>query len=249
MEAPRLIVISAGMQKAASASYFNLTNGLLVAAGNEDVHTLRRRFGLGFFMSAVNCNVGPLRAYKLAWLSLPLGLGQSFVVKTHETPSVWARLWMRMGVARATYIFRDPREVALSLFDHGERLRREGRASLTQFQQLDSLDRAIVFTGRLLPIWRAWTQLPGVLAVRFEDYTHDLPQEAVRLSRHLGLTLDDTAVRQVAERLAPTAAVAATASKLHLHSGRGGGWSERMTKAQIETSQKVFGSYLALMGY
>ncbi len=245
-----LIVISAGMQKAASASYFNLTNGLLMAAGYEDVRTLRRRFGWGFFMSRVNCNVGPLRAYKLAWLSLPHWLGQSFVVKTHERPSVWARLWIRLGVVRPTYIYRDPRDVAVSLFEHGERLRRDRMDSHTKFDQLDTLDAAIRFTSTLLPIWQEWAGLPDMLAIRFEDYTPDLLLAAGRLNAYLRLKLDEAALRDVVRGMEPQGMDPKLASSaVHMHSGKAGRWQAKMTDAQKELCQEVFGPYLPQMGY
>ena len=245
-----MIVISAGMQKAASASCFNLTNGLLMAAGYEDVRILRRRFAWGFFMSKVNCNVGPLRAYKMAWMSLPHWLGQSFVVKTHERPGIWARLWMRLGAVRATYIYRDPRDVAVSLFEHGERLRRDSMDSRTRFDQLDTLDKAIRFTGTLLPIWKEWTELPDVLAFRFEDYTADMMRAADRLNLHLRLKLDEVAFRHVVSRIQPEGMNPREASSsVHMHSGKAGRWLARMTDAQKELCQELFGPHLRRMGY
>lgn len=245
-----MIVVSAGMQKAASASYFNLANAMLMAAGYEDVHVLRQRFGFGFFMSKVNCNVGPLRAYKLAWLSLPHWLGQSLVVKTHEPPSPSARLLIRLGLVKPTYIFRDPRDVAVSLYEHGERIRRGGQDSMTQFDELKTIADAILFTGRLVPIWRAWTGLKGCLSVRFEDFTTDMMREAERLNFHLALGLDQAALRAITSRLDPTSAPAsALPGSMHLNSGKRGRWEARMSDSDKELSSKVLGPHLAAMGY
>jgi hypothetical protein len=245
-----LIVISAGMQKAASASYFNLANSLLVAAGFEDIHALRQRFHLSFFMSEVNCNIGPLRAYKLAWLGLPHMMGQTFVVKTHEPPSPTARILIKLGQIRPTYIYRDPRDVAVSLFEHGERLRRGSRRSNTQFDQLATLEQAIAFTGRLLPIWRAWIKLDRCLLVRFEQFTDDMRGEAQRLSQFLGLELEPEEINQIVGSLDPRAnAQDKMTGPLHMNVGQGGRWKARMTEGQKELSQRLFGPYLELMGY
>jgi hypothetical protein len=245
-----VIVISAGMQKAASASYFNLINAMLMAAGYEDVHLLRQKFGFGFFMSSVNCNVGPLRAYKLAWLSIPHWLGQSLVVKTHEPPSPSARLLTRLGLLKPTYIFRDPRDVAVSLYEHGERLRRDGLNSRTQFDQLKTLGEAIQFTGRLMPIWRAWTGLEGCLSARFEEFTIDMLREAKRLNSHLGLGLDEPVLREITRRLDPTSTPADALSRsMHLHSGKRGRWETRMSDSDKELCREVLGPHLPAMGY
>jgi hypothetical protein len=249
VEAMAVIIISAGMQKAASASHFNLINNMLVAAGNEDVHVLRERFGFGFFMSRVNCNVGPLRFYKLAWLSLPHWIGQSFVVKTHEGPGPWLKLWSRLRVVKPTYIYRDPREVAVSLFAHGESLRRQGFDSRTKFDQLKSLEDAIRFTARLLPIWRDWTGLDGVLAVRFEDFTANLLSEAERLNRHLGLGLAADTLHEIATRMDPRSASPTESHSLHTHAEKRRPWQSVLSSSQQAMCLDLFGPYLKVMGY
>jgi len=248
-EVDPLIIISAGMQKAASASHFNLINKMLVAAGNEDVHVLRQRFGFGFFMSRVNCNVGPLRLYKLAWLSLPHWLGRMYVVKTHERPGPWARHWSRMGAAKATYIFRDPREVAVSLFAHGESLRRQKRDTRTKFDQLNTLEEAIRFTAGLLPIWREWTSFDDVLICRFEDFTADILREAARLNEYFRLGLGPDTLREIAARIDPRFADPLDSRLLHTRTEKRRPWPSVLSASQQAMCLDLFGPYLEAMGY
>jgi hypothetical protein len=245
-----MIVVSAGMQKAASATYFNLTNDLLIAAGEADVRSLRDRYGFGFFMTEVNCNVGPLRAYKLAWLSLPHWFGKSFVVKTHSPPSIYSRLCIRFGILKGTYIFRDPRDVALSVYEHGKRLRNQNFDSKTQFDTLESMEQAITFTRTLLPVWKAWTNLSGVHTVRFEDFRSNMPAQAKKLVEFLGLKLEFDQVEEIVGRYNRHGSDRGKApASTHFHGGESGRWRKIMTESQIKLCEDAFGDYLTTMGY
>jgi hypothetical protein len=245
-----MIVISAGMQKAATATFFNLTNDLLKEAGKSDIRELRNIYRFDFFMTEVNCNIGPLRAYKLAWLSIPHWLGKSFVVKTHNAPSIYARMTMNLGITRATYIYRDPRDVALSLYEHGERLRRQGFSSRTQFDSLQTLEQAIYFTQSLLPTWEKWARLINVYIVRFEDFYKNMRSQVGGLIDHLGLELDSNQIDEVVARYDfrgthPSEIHHST----HYHHGESGRWREYMTKEQIKLCRETFSDYLDVMGY
>jgi hypothetical protein len=157
---------------------------------------------------------------------------------------------LKLRLAKATYIYRDPRDVAVSLFEHGARLRRDGMASRTGFDQLDTLESAIRFTAGLLPIWRAWTALPGVLAIRFEDYTTEMMVEAARLNGYLGLGRPTPVLRQVADGVDPKLASAARPSRsIHFHSGERGRWQTTMSSEHKELCGELLGPYLESMGY
>lgn len=245
-----MIVISAGMQRAASASYFNLINDLLVAEGYRGVHQLRSQFGFGFFMTSVNCNIGPLRAYKLMWLSLPHWLGQSFVAKTHEPPSPSLRAFLSLGIAKAAYIYRDPRDVAVSLCEYGARLRKSGRPSNTQFDKLEDMSAAIQFTARLIPTWRSWTTLQGVHVVRFEDFVQDPLAETTKLSDYLELQISSQKAQRVAHRYkVDTQAEPLLPQGSHFQKGRSGRWKTKMNEDEQALSKALFGDQLLAMGY
>jgi hypothetical protein len=239
------------MQKAASATLFNLTNDLLIAAGKSDVRELRSRYRFGFFMTKVNCNVGPLRAYKLAWLSLPHWMGQSFVVKTHNPPSAFAQIFTRLNILRATYIYRDPRDVALSVFEHGKRLREQRFDSNTQFDTIETMEEAIQFTQSLLPTWDAWSNFPHVLLIRFEDFRSMMADHAKALVDFLGLTIGEKEFTEIIDRYdyhrkgTNTVGSAST----HFHGGSSGRWRQKMSKDQIQMSEELFNNILGKMGY
>jgi hypothetical protein len=238
------------MQKAGSAWLFNMTNDLMRAAGGQDIRRLRSRYLLGPIMTRVNCNMGSLRALKLAWVSLPHLLGNSYVVKTHEGPTP-AALWIiGRGLMRATYIYRDPRDVALSVFRHGKRLREAGIASDTGFDRIDSMQAAIRFAAGRIPIWHAWKSSARALMIRYEDLRADTEGEVSRLCEVLDLDLDAGAIRAVVERYqAKGSGQDRPAKRLHFDKGTSGRWREEMTQGQVALCDRLFGDHLTEMGY
>lgn len=245
-----MIVICAGMQKSASASFYNLTNDLLVADGHPNMRELRARYHMASFMTEVNCNIGPLRAYKLLWLGIPHLQGYSFAVKTHEPPSPSSLLFLRLGICKASYIYRDPRDVAVSLFNHGRRIREGGFNSNTQFDNLTTIESAIRFVATLLPVWKAWSLIEGIHMVRYEDFVSDIYEEARNISGYLGLDLEKDRIHEIAARYDMRAHDSAdSALPTHFHVGKSGRWKSELAPEHRELCHDLFGEFLLEMGY
>jgi hypothetical protein len=245
-----VIVLSAGMQKAGSAWFFNMTNDLMQAAGHADIRRLRPRYLLSPIMTRANCNMGTLPAIKLAWVSLPLLFGNSYVVKTHEAPTRTALFMIDRGLMRATYIYRDPRDVAVSLFRHGERIRREGIRSDTGFDRLESMEAAIRFASRRIPVWQAWRDSGRALMFRYEDLRAEPAAEVARLLDYLHLPLQQAEVSCVVERYwVGEGRRAPGVGGLHFDKGISGRWRKEMTAGEIDLCERLFGDRLVEMGY
>jgi hypothetical protein len=245
-----MIVLSAGMQKAGSAWLFNMTNDLVIAAGHEDIRRLRDRFFLAPILTEVNCNMGTLHAFKLLWVSVPHLLGKSYVIKTHEGPTWMADWLMDRGSMRSIYIFRDPRDVAVSAFEHGKRIRDQGIRSDTGFDHLMSMEAAIRFAAERIPVWEAWRSSERVQMVRYEDLRADALKVMCSVVDYLGLDLPDAELESVVARYqvkedAPKPKV----QGLHFDKGVSGRWQEKMTNRQVEMCKRLFGEELQKMGY
>lgn len=245
-----MIVLSAGMQKAGSAWLFNMTNDLMIAAGHSDIRRLRRRYLLAPILTKVNCNMGSLHPVKLAWVSVPHLLGKSYVLKTHEEPTVIAEWMMDRGVMRVTYIYRDPRDVAVSAFKHGKRLRDQGIPSDTGFDRLRSMEMAIQFAARRIPVWEAWNASGQAHMIRYEALRSDPLGEMRILVNYLGLALPNAEVETIVARYAmkndgPRPEV----QGLHFDKGVSGRWREEMTSSQLELCKALLGEGLEKMGY
>lgn len=163
-----MVIISAGMQKSGSGWYFNLTNDLLISAGYSDVREIRKKYSLESILEYYNCNIGELTEDKIELItSLPLN-ESIFVVKTHSGPFDSLNKFISNGIVKATYIHRDPRDVVLSVLDHGERIRKQGENHF--FGKIKTFEEAVLWVKtELFPIWDEWNKLEDVLLVRYED--------------------------------------------------------------------------------
>ncbi|NNF57307.1 MAG: hypothetical protein HKN04_03615 [Rhodothermaceae bacterium] len=243
-----MIVVSASMKKAGSGWYFNLTNDLLVRAGHANVRALRERYRLHRALRGGNCQVNASSPYHTARVFLPLILGHTFAVKTHGRPSRSVRALMAMGAMKATYIYRDPRDVVLSILDHGQRLREDGNLA-NAASGLETVGEAVRYVGDLLDIWEAWRQCPGVLTTRYEDLVADPQRELARLAAFLGLDVGAEALAEVVDRYAPGARSATDRCNLHFNRGLVRRFDGAMSPREHVLCRRHFGPYLARMGY
>lgn len=245
-----MLMLSAGMQKAGSAWYFNLTNDLLIAAGHQDVREIRRRFRLGRLLTAANCNIDTPSWWRLFPVLVPQLFGSTYVVKTHEPPTPTVKLLLKSGVMKAAYIYRDPRDVVVSVFEHGERIRRSGASSSTGFDRLVSIEAAIEFVASRLQVWTKWISIPAILVERYEDLSADPIGRCSRLVEFLGLDLSASQIAGVVERYSAERAGSGTSPHpLHFNKGVSGRWVDRLSGSQKLKCQQQFGEFISHMGY
>jgi hypothetical protein len=246
-----MIVLSAGMQKSGSGWYFNLTNDLLVAAGHQDVRVLRGRFRLQRLMKHHNCNIGRPILPRLAVLTSLHLMGNTYVVKTHSRPTPSLQALISLGVARVAYIYRDPRDAAISAYDHGCRLRQEGETQT--FARLKTMESAILNARNWVETWEQWMACRGILTTRYEDLLTDPAGELQRLAHYLSIELSTEELQPIIARYQMNKSSESQDSNvrrsLHFHKGVVGRFRDVLSADEIALCQEVFGDYLEKMGY
>lgn len=118
-------------------------------------------------------------------------IGHPVVIKTHTRPDpcVIAMIDRRQALIQASY--RDPREMALSMLDHGIRSRAAGRPAFADIETLDDAMRDI--TSQIDSLTQ-WLYRPGCLPLYYEDVAFRSLGTTRRILRHLQL---DIAPRKV----------------------------------------------------
>jgi hypothetical protein len=243
-----MIVVIAAMMKAGSSWYFSLANDFMVAAGHQDCQQLHRQYRVQRKFVRRPCLTRSLRPHKLALMSIPHWQGCSYALKTHGRLTLTARAMASLGILKACYIYRDPRDVAVSLYEHGEKIRSQRIRSSTGLDALTTMEAAIDVAHYLCRVWKSWIHSPHTLITRYEDLLADPKHEAVRLLDHLELRVPDDTIRQIVEHYDPQNR-AAWKSTLHFNQAESGRWRRAMTAAQQETADAVLGGYIRLMGY
>ncbi len=243
-----MLIVSAGMEKSGTGWYFNLTNDVLVAAGHSDSRQIREQYGLHSIMEHFNCNIGKLTASKLLGFKAPLQDGKTFCVKTHGGYTSDLADFMQDEQVKATYIYRDPRDVVLSLLDHGQKARDKSEAHV--FGTIRTIQDAVDWVNtKLIPIWEQWASADGVLMVRYEDLFDFTLEEMKRLCDFLDIKLSDQELLVIASEYAPVNHKTFWKKGLHFNKGQKSRFVSEMKKTEIELCNRHFSPYFGRMNY
>ncbi len=240
-----MIVLSVGMPRAGSGWHYNLIQDLMKTTGCADMHDIRRKFRLQNILTEVNGNIGVLSARRLAQVSIPALLGETFVIKAHAGPTLSSRLLQTLGLVRITYIYRDPRDAMLSAYEFGQRALVNGRPNA--FSHLSDFQKSVDFMMVYVHIWDKWMKEQGVLVARYEDLLTDYETESARLAEFLRMDKRKPEVRAVLEKYRPAAAEGQQG--LHFQKGKIGRFRELYTQENQAVLQDKLRPYLARMGY
>jgi len=112
-------------------------------------------------------------------------IGHPVAIKTHTRPDPEVVQMLENNEAFAHATFRDPREIALSMLDHGRRSRAEGGKSFTEYKTVqDTVEDIKHQTNSLL----AWLSLPNVRPLYYDDIAFDMKEATknkAKKSRHI----------------------------------------------------------------
>ncbi len=240
-----MIVLSVGMPRAGSGWHYNLIHDLMQATGCADARDIRARFHLEHVLTEVNCNIGILSARRLALVSIPALLGNTFVIKAHSGPTPGSRLLSALGVLRITYIYRDPRDAMLSAFDFGQRALTRGHPNA--FSHLTDFDKTLAFILDYVGIWAKWRRERNVLIFRYEDLLTDYDVQSAKLVNYLGLDGNQPKIQEVIERYRPKKAEARQGT--HFFKGKIGRFRDKYSLEEQKTLSDRLGAALRTMGY
>ncbi len=240
-----MIVLSVGMPRAGSGWHYNLIHDLMETAGFIDARVIREKYRLQGILTEVNCNIGILSVRRMGMVSLPVLMGNDFVIKAHAGPSASSRFLQSLGLLRITYIYRDPRDAMLSAYDYGQRALKKGRPNA--FSHLTDFDKSLEFMMDYVHIWEGWIQEKGVLIARYEDLLMDYDKEASRLVGFLQLDGSSPEVQEATEKYRPGAVEGQQG--LHFFKGKIGRFRESYSTEQQTILKERMGGYLSEMGY
>ncbi len=190
-----LVYFSYGLTKSASTLAYRLAWLSLEDAGFKQP---RLPFHLVEEIHSVNFVAYIEDAMMDELLDIAAALGHPLVVKTHVRPSPAVQDAIRSGKARGSISLRDPRDMALSMLDHGVRARKRGHKAFSEYHELpDTLDAIREQLDNLAE----WLKLPDMITLPYEKTAFDPVRTAARLQAHMGIAGDPEKIaRKVADR-------------------------------------------------
>jgi hypothetical protein len=159
-----MIIVSSGFPKSASTLLFLYTEEILKQSGKRSAQNkFRKHYPEGFIH-----RFGILNTAYLCWLNLFFG---NVVVKTHSGPNFFLRVLIKLGIAKAYYSIRDPRDVILSALDHGKKARMNGIKSPADNAFLIYEKKEDLFESLKMHYanYTGWKKFDKLLFVRYEN--------------------------------------------------------------------------------
>ena len=188
-----MLVICFDMAKSGSTLTYEIVRGVLAGAGYDQKRikspALRRKRKGNYFAE--------VERDSLSELLDTIGDGHMLAVKTHmvfdDSMFPWLEELQQQRKLQVVASYRDPRDICLSLVDHGERSRDAGKES---FAHIGDLEHAAGLVDKAIPKFRKWASLKGALRLYFETVAF-APDDAIStVERALGVTCDHDEVKR-----------------------------------------------------
>ncbi len=122
--------------------------------------------------------------------------GYPIALKTHMRPDDCVVEAIQSGEAIAHACYRDPRDMALSMLDHGAQSRESGGE---EFAEITSLEQAFANIRSQHDSLTAWLRLPNVMPLYFGDIAFNTADTARRILVQLKLKLDPHVLAEVVQ--------------------------------------------------
>ncbi len=185
-----LIYFSYGMTKSGSTLSYELARSALISGGcpqpRLSLAAVENRKKINFCR-----HIDETRAHAIR--SEVNEIGSKVAIKTHTRPDPVVVKMLQNNEAFAHATFRDPREIALSMVDHGKRNRDIGKKAFAQYVTIDDTVEDIMHqTNSLL----AWLSLPNVRPLLYDKVAFDMERTTNQLIDELGV---ETTVEPVIE--------------------------------------------------
>ncbi len=225
----RPLYISFGMPKSGSTLAFQLTRTMLELAGVD-----QSKIGEGIVDAKTKINyVHRLDGPSLKELLVDARKRQGpIAIKTHSRVFPKVESAFKRGAMFGHAVFRDPRDVVLSMLDAA----RDGR---DWGGNQDGTFRTVADTvGRVrsgIEIFKKWAALPHVMPIHYERVAFDTERVANEIATQLGIETD-----------IPRAIEIATGREFtQLNQGKSQRWRTEMDPADARMLEKEFGEYIA----
>ena len=249
----RQIFLLSGMPRAGTAWVFEILSAITVASGGVDGRDIRTKYKLEKYLTPGN-TVVRLLLPDLLFVLYPWLRGESFAVKTHDSPrsykyrivSQWLlKLLIAAKVIIPIYIYRDPRDAVLSAYEFGKR-KPDALGGSFFVKRVPNIETGIVWMKNYLDHnWDAWVSRQDMLVIRYEDMIANYDEYVHRIIKYLGLDLSPEVTAEILERFRRGETLQGT----HFFKGVAGRFHEGFSPEQLEQANQAFGGYLKKMGY
>ncbi|WP_439493702.1 hypothetical protein [Bosea sp. (in: a-proteobacteria)] len=181
-----MIYICYGITKSASTFLYQLTEEVFRAAGRPIARLappFTRPGALENYFNVIDDEL-------LARIDQDTG-GADIVLKTHGPPQGRVAELIASGNVLASASIRDPREIALSMIDHGARARRWRSTPFSEFVTLTDTLNALDIQ---LPFFEAWAAIDRVAVIFYNEICYDTATVIANIADQLKVEVESDQV-------------------------------------------------------
>jgi hypothetical protein len=234
-----MIIISSGFPKSASTLLFFYTEEFLLRSSRKTAQEKFRRQNPEGFIS----HFGILNTLNLLRLSVFHG---DVVVKSHAAPTFFVKLLINLGLARAYYSIRDPRDAMLSALDHAEKARTKTNKTPSDIAFAPFHSRADLYPALRMHFerFRRWKKFGKALFVRYENLLASPEEELDKLLDWLGRSEDKKFIPEVVAHFSRR-----KNETRHFNKGVLSRFSTELTQEEIREIESQLGDCIREMNY
>jgi hypothetical protein len=197
-----MIVLCYGMTKSGSTLGFELCRAALQARGYQ-----QRRLSDAVVRAGHDINfMGDPTPDHLQKTLGELRRQEIIAVKLHGPLDTETRRYLESADGRDRFrvqvSYRDPREIALSLLDAGEKIRQHHPELTRGFARFHSLGEAGAHAALQLEVGKAWASVQAALPLYYDDVAFAPDQVIERIGSHLGLAAFNATERAAIKEMA-----------------------------------------------
>lgn len=179
-----MIVLSYGITKSGSTLAFEMAKHVLISCGKE-----QRKLPDGVVEAGHSVNfLNEVSRDSLKKLIENVADDEYIVIKTHARLGDGARDLINDCVARGLVkvhaTCRDPREICLSLLDHGKRSRESGEKAFSEMLEIKDAFKELEKQSR--NYWD-WSRLDDALSLSYNILAFDAEKAITNIAMHLGI--------------------------------------------------------------
>ncbi len=179
-----MMIISAGFMKSASTLIRDYQIEMINLASKRNGQKMLEKFSSGrgaAYRGQLNLKMFLL----LMTINLLYG---DIALKTHLGPTFFVRLLVILGLVKVTYSYRSPRDVGLSMLDHGDRSRQRESdvpGEKRGFGDVYKVSDAIPKVKQEIKNWCGWQTFGDALLIRYEDFMTDKATSLKKILEYL----------------------------------------------------------------
>jgi len=235
-----MIVISNAVSKSGSTLMVTYQEELLKAANIRSGQSALRASIGGRFLGRSEHTTGNL--LKLTKIHMLKG---TLVLKCHWPPTLKMRLFCRIFRIRMTMTYRDPRDIVLSMIDHGRKSRSGESPTRTRaFSQFHNIDDALPRVQSRMDEFLTWRKLPYVHAIRYEELMSDPFNKLKDMIAFLGWSIEDQVLQELIDHQEKN-----KQSSMNFNKGTTERWRTEMSQEEQDKCLEAFEPYLRELSY